>query len=79
MKLQFTPGAVVKESGVYSVQHYAHRLSHNVYVSQGAIFPECKSCQHRVRFAPILTPVGKIEEDVDFLPLTSAASASETT
>jgi hypothetical protein len=79
MKLQFTSGAVVKESGVYSVQHYAHRLTHNVYISQGAIFPECKSCQHRVRFAPLLAPAGKIEEDVDFLLLTSAASASKNT
>lgn len=74
---QFLPGQMIKESGVYSVHHYAHRLPHNVYVRAGVVLPECNSCAHRVRFFALTLAVAELAGDPDLAEWTKAAGASE--
>ncbi len=51
----FQPADPVPESGVYQVQHYRHRLYHEVTVSRGGRFPLCSECGTNVRFRLVRT------------------------
>jgi hypothetical protein len=44
------PGALCGQSGIYQVIHRAHRVTHNVLVRAGELFPRCKVCGDVVRF-----------------------------
>ena len=61
----FHPAARVLESGVYQVQHYRHRLYHEVSIARGGIFPMCSECGSNVRFRLVRT-APPIESDRNF-------------
>ena len=44
------PGALCTQSGIYQVIHRAHRVTHNVLVRTGDLFPRCNGCGAGVRF-----------------------------
>jgi hypothetical protein len=52
-------------SGVYRVFHSAHRVSHDVILRAGEIFPRCKKCGEDVHFE-LVQPVSRIRSDPDF-------------
>jgi hypothetical protein len=62
----FQPAEEVPESGVYQVQHYRHRLYHEVTMLRGARFPACDECGSNVRFRLVRT-APPIEFDRNFL------------
>ena len=39
------------ESGVYHVSHPSHRLTHEVTIVEGKLFPKCGVCGLEVRFS----------------------------
>lgn len=41
---------VIPVSGIYSVQHSAHRLPHEVTLLKGELFPKCQKCGDAVTF-----------------------------
>jgi hypothetical protein len=47
---RFKTGTVIPASGIYSVQHMAHRLPHEVTLLKGEIFPKCQKCADAVTF-----------------------------
>jgi hypothetical protein len=51
----FQPADPVPESGVYQVQHYRHRLYHEVSIARDAKFPSCSECGSNVRFRLVRT------------------------
>jgi hypothetical protein len=51
----FQPADPVPESGVYRVQHYRHRLYHEVTILRDAAFPRCSECGSNVRFRLVRT------------------------
>jgi len=51
----FQPADLVPESGVYQVQHYRHRLYHEVTIARGGKFPLCSECGTNVRFRLVRT------------------------
>jgi len=51
----FQPADPVPESGVYQVQHYRHRLYHEVTIPRGGTFPLCAECGTNVRFRLVRT------------------------
>lgn len=61
----FTPGEKAPQSGIYKVQHYQHRLHHEVTVLAGQVFPACRRCGQSVRFQLVTTAV-PVEQDTDF-------------
>jgi hypothetical protein len=46
----FQPASEIPESGIYQVQHYRHRLYHDVIILRGQNFPVCSECGSNVRF-----------------------------
>lgn len=46
----YFPGDICPRSAVYLIFHYRHRASHQVVVTEGVKFPECKVCGPRVGF-----------------------------
>ena len=46
----FEPGQEVPESGIYRVDHDAHRLMHQATLEKGSLFPRCRQCSTGVRF-----------------------------
>ncbi|HZU23788.1 MAG TPA: hypothetical protein VE998_13235 [Terriglobales bacterium] len=42
-------------NGIYRVHHDEHRLSHEVTVLRGAIFPACSRCANKVQFELVRT------------------------
>jgi len=46
----FSPGDKVPQSGIYRVQHYRHRIPHEITILQGENFPSCHTCGQQVRF-----------------------------
>ena len=67
-KVSFKPGEQVPESGVYRVEHDAHRLMHEATLRHETVFPACKTCGSQVRFT-LMRQV----RDRSVLPLTSSA------
>ena len=61
----FQPADSVPESGVYQVQHYRHRLYHEVTIPRGGKFPMCSECGSNVRFRLVRT-APPIETDRNF-------------
>jgi hypothetical protein len=61
----FQPADLVPESGVYQVQHYRHRLYHEVTICRGGAFPGCAECGNNVRFRLVRT-APPIELDRNF-------------
>jgi hypothetical protein len=47
---EFETGSAVPGSGIYRVNHAAHRLSFEVALFKGENFPRCASCPEAVRF-----------------------------
>jgi hypothetical protein len=47
---RFKTGAVIPDSGVYRVNHSAHRLPHEVTLLKGETFPKCQKCAEAVTF-----------------------------
>jgi hypothetical protein len=46
----FCSGDVAPETGIYCVFHGEHRLSHEVTVLKGNLFPVCSKCTNQVHF-----------------------------
>jgi hypothetical protein len=46
----FCSGDVAPETGIYRVFHGEHRLSHEVTVLKGNLFPVCSKCTNQVHF-----------------------------
>ena len=46
----FCSGEVAAETGIYRVFHGEHRLSHEVTVLKGNLFPVCSQCANQVHF-----------------------------
>jgi hypothetical protein len=61
----FLPSDQVPESGIYQVQHYRHRLYHEVTILRGGTFPLCAECSSNVRFRLVRT-APLIESDRNF-------------
>lgn len=77
-RVQFQPGDITKECGVFSVHHYAHRLPHNIFIRAGTAFPECRTCHEKVRFNPLDLRSCELEDDHDFSEQARAATISRT-
>ncbi|HET6936862.1 MAG TPA: hypothetical protein VFI72_18610 [Candidatus Angelobacter sp.] len=45
------PGERVPTTGIYKVEHESHRLMHHAILTQGMLFPRCRTCGDRVRFS----------------------------
>lgn len=50
------PGERVPTTGIYRVDHDAHRLMHHAVLTQGMLFPSCRICCDQVTFA-LVRPV----------------------
>lgn len=50
MKKRHSPGEVVPETGIYTVNHKSHRLIHEATLIHGDRFPICRQCGREVRF-----------------------------
>ena len=56
----------MRETGIYEVMHdRAHRSPHDVVMLAGDIFPDCETCDARVRFRLVRT-APYIFQDPDF-------------
>ena len=47
---RFRTGEVIPDSGIYRVNHSAHRLPHEVTLISGEAFPKCQKCADAVVF-----------------------------
>ena len=56
----FVPGELVPESGLYQVDHNAHRLMHQATLERGARFPQCRQCKMAVRFRLLRRVEGQV-------------------
>lgn len=62
------PGEPILETGIYEVLHdRGHRAPHEAVLHRGDSFPECETCQAKVRFRLIRT-APYIFDDEDFAP-----------
>ena len=52
----FKPGDTVPTSGIYRVEHNAHRLMHEATLVEDSVFPQCRHCGTAVRFQ-LLRPI----------------------
>ena len=52
----FKPGDIVPTSGMYRVEHDAHRLMHEATLVENSVFPQCRHCGTAVRFQ-LLRPI----------------------
>ncbi len=63
---RYRAGDVVRQSGIYEVIHdRSHREAHEVVMISGDRFPDCETCQEKVRFRLIRT-APYIFQDQDF-------------
>lgn len=53
--MKFSPGDTIPASGVYRVEHDAHRLMHEATLLVDTLFPRCKQCKDAVRFHLVRT------------------------
>ncbi len=70
----FQPAERVPESGIYQVQHYRHRLYHEVTIPRGANFPVCGECGNNVRFRLVRT-APPLESDRNFSTFSKRAAS----
>ena len=62
------PGEPIPETGIYEVMHdHGHRSPHEAVLHRGDLFPECETCQAKVRFRLVRT-APYIFDDEDFAP-----------
>lgn len=62
----YRPGDTVRQSGIYEVIHDAeHRAAHEVVMISGDQFPNCETCDQKVRFRLVRT-APYIFQDQDF-------------
>ncbi len=61
----YRPGDPVPQTGVYRVEHDAHRGDHEATLLDGGQFPQCSRCGDRVRFS-LLRAAARIQGDRDF-------------
>jgi len=62
----YKPGDTVKQSGIFEVVHDAeHRVAHEVVMIAGDAFPNCETCDQKVRFRLVRT-APYIFQDQDF-------------
>lgn len=69
----YSSGDVAAETGIYRVFHAEHRLSHEVTVLKGNLFPVCTKCSNQVVFE-LLRPVSC---DVEFRVVLNALPVIE--
>jgi len=50
MSESYRPGEIVPRSGIYRIEHDAHRLMHEATLIADNRFPRCKQCGEQVRF-----------------------------
>lgn len=50
MPESYRPGEIVPRSGIYRIEHDAHRLMHEATLIAESRFPRCKQCGDEVRF-----------------------------
>jgi hypothetical protein len=63
---RYRSGEVVRQSGIYEVLHdREHRESHEVVMISGDRFPDCETCNDKVRFRLVRT-APYIFQDEDF-------------
>jgi hypothetical protein len=53
------PGERVATTGIYRVEHESHRLMHQAILTQGMLFPRCRTCGDRVRFSLVRSVKGR--------------------
>ena len=61
----FKPGEQAPITGIYCAMHDRHRAFHDVFAAKGDLFPSCRKCDDRVRFA-LVQPANQIDCDPDF-------------
>lgn len=49
-EIEFATGSPIPVSGIYSVNHSAHRLPRSVVLTVGDLFPRCSRCADKVTF-----------------------------
>lgn len=64
-KSAYRAGDLIPSSGVYRAIHGDHRLSHDVTLLRGGLFPRCRKCGQSVTFELIESAPAAIE-DRDF-------------
>lgn len=69
----FKTGNQVESSGIYNVIHLEHRLSQEITLTTGQVFPRCQKCDVPVRFvllrgAPGLESAGAFRVSLYELP-----------
>ncbi len=47
------PGERARQSAIFWVYHYAHRISHPARIRHGEEFPECRVCGDKVRYEEV--------------------------
>ncbi len=62
----FRASEPVLQSGLYRVFHAGHRLSHEVILLAGELFPRCAECKHDVHFE-LIKSVPTIANDPAFI------------
>ena len=67
----YKPGDIVPADGIYNVVHHKHRLLHGATLTKGMLFPECQTCQLKVRFVLVRAIKGGV------IPFRSGAILSE--
>ncbi|HLZ00148.1 MAG TPA: hypothetical protein VKT33_13900 [Candidatus Angelobacter sp.] len=58
-------GQPVPCTGLYRVNHYQHRLPHDVFITHDRLFPPCRKCGERVTFR-LSTTANSLFADLDF-------------
>ena len=66
----FRVGETIPATGIYRVFHSGHRLSHEVVLLNGEVFPRCSACGFEVHFE-LLEAAPQIETDKNFQDLRS--------
>jgi len=62
---RFCAGEAIPASGIYRVFHSIHRVSHDLTLLEGEVFPPCNRCGEKVHFK-LLRKVPEITADYDF-------------
>lgn len=47
---RFKTGGIIPDSGIYQVNHSAHRLPHEITLIRSEKFPKCQKCAEAVTF-----------------------------
>lgn len=72
----FRPGDKVPCTGIFIASHYQHRLPHEVFATEGEMFPPCKRCGARTSFT-LLKAAADISRDQDFTTTAEGGKAKK--